>query len=228
MAEAGILVNVRLIKVNQLVPVTPGAVQQGVKLFDVRRTSRFDEGCPPSDMEAVEQLTRSRLMATIPGSRRSASAIWSRRRGDRPNGFQGDAILPPELPNEIGTTRDEADPHLRSEWHIRPACLDYTAFADNHAKLLRIDHSERRPCRDWSVFLGTGSQEALQSRRIFYDQMRFRAPVGWSTARTVVPLYSRVGHINRRLVIDTSAWPEVYRRALKTEINDATYQGAEA
>ena len=48
MAEVDILVNVRFAPVDQLVPVTLGAVQQGAELFD--------ESCPPSGMGAAEQL----------------------------------------------------------------------------------------------------------------------------------------------------------------------------
>ncbi len=142
--------------------------------------------------------------------------------------LQDEVVLALEASNEIETTRDEADPHLRSERHIRPACLDYAASADNHEKLLRIDRSERRPYRDWFVRLGTGGQEVLHSRRIFYDQIRFTASIDWGTARVVVPLYSRIGCLNRRLVIDMSAWPEAYRRSLQTEVEDAMRQGAEA
>src|ERR1700709_1356213 len=56
MAEIDILVDVGLVPIDQLVPVTPGAVQQGAELFDVRRTSRFDKGLSPCGMGAAEQL----------------------------------------------------------------------------------------------------------------------------------------------------------------------------
>ncbi len=48
MAEVDILVDVGLIEVDQLVPVTLSAVQQGADLFD--------EGCPPSGVGAAEQF----------------------------------------------------------------------------------------------------------------------------------------------------------------------------
>jgi len=48
MAEIDILVEVGLVEVDQLVPVTPGAVQQGADLFD--------EGVPSSGMGAAQQL----------------------------------------------------------------------------------------------------------------------------------------------------------------------------
>ena len=48
MAEVDILVDVRLIEVDQMVAVTLGAVQQGAQLLD--------EGCPPFGVGAAKQL----------------------------------------------------------------------------------------------------------------------------------------------------------------------------
>ena len=48
MAEADILVDVRLIEVDQLMPVMLGTIQQGAELFD--------EGVPPFGVGAAKQL----------------------------------------------------------------------------------------------------------------------------------------------------------------------------
>jgi hypothetical protein len=48
MAEIDILVDVGLVPIDQLMPVTPGAVQQGAELFD--------KGVSPCGMGAAEQL----------------------------------------------------------------------------------------------------------------------------------------------------------------------------
>ena len=58
MAEVDILVDVRLIEVDQLVPVMLGAVQQGAELFD--------EGVPPFGVGAAKQHAR-KLARGLPG-----------------------------------------------------------------------------------------------------------------------------------------------------------------
>ena len=111
---------------------------------------------------------------------------------------------------------------------MRPVCLDYANSADNHDKMLRIDASERRPYRDWFVLLGTGGPEVTRSRRIFYDQILFKSRIDWDAQRVVIPLFSKVGDHNRRLVIDMSCWPDPYRHSLRAEITDVALRGAEA
>lgn len=133
----------------------------------------------------------------------------------------------PTEPDEVGIAIDRDNKlHASSTRSLWRACEYYAADAQNHSKPLWIQGCAGHSYAECFVLLGTGGHEIVGPRRVFYGQVRFMTPIDYDAEPLVVPLFSPVGGVHRRLLIHTTTWTrdqrQDFQRRMRSHVEEGT------
>jgi hypothetical protein len=122
-------------------------------------------------------------------------------------------------------------PHEHTTRSILAACQCYVAYPKRRRTRLHVDFCDGNSYRDVFVQLGTGDKSLVGSTRILYSQIHVMTRIDLACNPLVLPLHYpdwKDTKKIRNLVIDTTAWGEVQRRAFIEKLDQTLHEGRKA